>query len=119
MLTLFWFWLDVYWRSILCRHGEYFSTTKAPRHQGGKLPPSPPGLFQELSNRKERKERKEREGREGREGREDENAELRPGVEFVVDGFEVALVHVGVDLGGGDIGVAEHFLDDAQVSAVA
>ena len=35
-----------------------------------------------------------------------------------MDGAEAVLVDVGVDLGGGDIGVAEHFLDDAEVGAV-
>ena len=33
--------------------------------------------------------------------------------------FESLLVDVGVNLGRGNIGVAEHFLDDAQVGAVA
>ena len=35
-----------------------------------------------------------------------------------MDLFESGLVHVGVNLGGGDIGVAEHFLDESQGSAV-
>ena len=35
-----------------------------------------------------------------------------------MDGAEAVLVDVGVDLGGGDVGVAEHFLDDAEVGAV-
>ena len=39
-------------------------------------------------------------------------------MEFFVDGAEAVLVDVGVDLGGGDVGVAEHFLDDAEVGAV-
>ncbi len=43
---------------------------------------------------------------------------LRAGVEFLVDGFEVFLVDVGVDLRAGDVGVAEEFLDDAEVGAV-
>lgn len=30
---------------------------------------------------------------------------------------EVFLVEVGVDLGGGDVGVTEEFLDDAEVGA--
>ena len=34
-------------------------------------------------------------------------------VEFFVDLFEVGDVDVGVDLGGGDVDVAEHFLDAA------
>lgn len=38
------------------------------------------------------------------------------GVELFVDGAQVFMVDVGVDLGGADIGVAEHFLDAAQVS---
>ena len=40
------------------------------------------------------------------------------GVELAVDVFEAFLVDVGVDLGGSDVGVAEEFLDDAQVGAV-
>ena len=35
-----------------------------------------------------------------------------------MDGAEAILVDVGVELGGGDVGVAEHFLDDAEVGAV-
>ena len=35
-----------------------------------------------------------------------------------MDGAEAVLVDVGVDLGGGDVGVAEHFLDDPEVGAV-
>jgi len=35
-----------------------------------------------------------------------------------VDGFEAFLIDVGVDLSGGDIGVAEEFLDDSEVGAV-
>ena len=35
-----------------------------------------------------------------------------------MDGAEAVLVDVGIDLGGGDVGVAEHFLDDAEVGAV-
>jgi hypothetical protein len=38
-------------------------------------------------------------------------------VEFVVDLFEAGLVDVGVDLSGGDAGVAEHLLDLAQVGS--
>lgn len=46
------------------------------------------------------------------------NDRLGAGVEFFVDGAEAVLVDVGVDLGGGDVGVAEHFLDNAEVGAV-
>ncbi len=35
-----------------------------------------------------------------------------------MDGFEAFLIDVGVNLGGGDVGVAEEFLDDAEVGAV-
>ncbi len=35
-----------------------------------------------------------------------------------MDGAEAVLVDVGVDLGGGDVGMAEHFLDDSEVGAV-
>ena len=35
-----------------------------------------------------------------------------------MDTAEARFVHVGVDLGGGDVGMAEHFLDDAEVCAV-
>ncbi len=37
---------------------------------------------------------------------------------FVVDVFELFFHHLGVDLGGGDIRVAQHFLDGAEVRAV-
>ncbi len=40
-------------------------------------------------------------------------ADSRPGVEAVVDRLKAVLVDMGVDLGGGDVGVAEHLLDDA------
>jgi hypothetical protein len=40
------------------------------------------------------------------------------GVEFAMDGFEAAEGEVGVDLGGGDVGVAEEELDGAEVGAV-
>ena len=39
-------------------------------------------------------------------------------MEVFVDGFESFLVDVSVDLGGGNVGVAEEFLDDAEVGAV-
>ena len=35
-----------------------------------------------------------------------------------MDVLQALLVDVGVDLGGGDVGVAEEFLDDAEVGAV-
>jgi len=41
-------------------------------------------------------------------------AGLAAGVVFGVDGFEAAVFDVGVDLGGGDAGVAEHFLEGAD-----
>jgi len=34
-------------------------------------------------------------------------------------GFEPLLIDVGVNLGGGNIRVAEHLLDDAEVGAIA
>lgn len=40
------------------------------------------------------------------------------GVEFFVDFFEVGIGDVGVDLGSADVGMAEHGLDGAEVSAV-
>jgi hypothetical protein len=40
------------------------------------------------------------------------------GVVVAIDGFEAAEGEVGVDLGGGDIGVAEEELDAAQVGSV-
>jgi len=39
-------------------------------------------------------------------------------VEAVVDFSEVLIGDVGVDLGGADVGVAEHGLDGAEVGAV-
>lgn len=42
---------------------------------------------------------------------------LLAGVVFAVDGFHAVGVDVGVDLGGDDVGVAEEFLDDAEVGA--
>ena len=38
-------------------------------------------------------------------------------VEFFVDFFQAGDVDVGVDLGGGNIGVAEHLLDTPQVGS--
>lgn len=40
------------------------------------------------------------------------------GVEFLVDFFEMGVGDVGVDLSGGDVGVAEHGLDGTEVGAV-
>ena len=40
---------------------------------------------------------------------------LLPGMKFAMDFAESLVVHVGVDLGGDDVGVAEEFLDDPQV----
>ena len=40
-------------------------------------------------------------------------------VEAVVDGFEAVLIDMRIDLGGGDIGMAEQFLNDPQVGTVA
>ena len=40
-------------------------------------------------------------------------------MESVVDGFEVVLIDVRIDLGGGDIRMAEQFLNDPQVGTVA
>ncbi len=39
-------------------------------------------------------------------------------MKLLVDFFEVLVGDMGVDLGGGDVGVAEHGLDGAEVSAV-
>ena len=39
-------------------------------------------------------------------------------MKFVVDFFEMCVCDVGVDLGGRNIGVAEHGLDGAEVCAV-
>ena len=39
-------------------------------------------------------------------------------MELSMDGFEPILVHVRVNLGRGNVGVTQHFLDDAQVGAV-
>lgn len=39
-------------------------------------------------------------------------------VELLVDAFEVRVGDVGVNLGGGDVAVAEQGLDRAQVGAV-
>ena len=42
----------------------------------------------------------------------------RTRVELLVNALEAGCLDMGVDLGGGDIGVAEHFLDGAEVGAV-
>ena len=44
---------------------------------------------------------------------------LRAWMKFPVDRFQALLIHVRVNLGRGDVGVAEHLLDDAQISAIA
>jgi hypothetical protein len=38
---------------------------------------------------------------------------LGAGVKVLVDGFETGGIDVGVDLGGGDVGVSKKLLDDA------
>ena len=43
---------------------------------------------------------------------------LGAGMEAEVDGFEALLLDVSVDLGGGDVGVAEQFLDNTQIRSV-
>ena len=45
--------------------------------------------------------------------------DLSARMEFFEDGPEPAFFDMGVDLGGGDVGMAEQFLDDAQVGASA
>src|SRR5215218_5277669 len=42
----------------------------------------------------------------------------RPGMKPVVERLQAFLVNVGVDLGGGDVGVAKHGLDRPQVGSV-
>ncbi len=37
----------------------------------------------------------------------------------MMDFFELAAIDLRVDLRGGDAGVAQHFLDDAEISAAA
>ena len=44
-------------------------------------------------------------------------APLRPGVRRVIDLAEVAGIQVRVDLGGGEVGVAEEFLHRSQIAA--
>ena len=43
---------------------------------------------------------------------------LRSWMELLVDLGEALLVHVRVDLGGGDVGVAEEFLDHTEVGPI-
>ena len=43
---------------------------------------------------------------------------LCPGMELTVDSFQSLLIDVCIDLCGPNIGVAKHFLDDAQIGAV-
>ncbi len=40
------------------------------------------------------------------------------GVETVVDFFEVGVGDMGVNLGSGDVGMAEHSLDRSQIGAI-
>ena len=40
-------------------------------------------------------------------------------MELFMDGFQTALFHMGVDLGGRNIGVPQHFLDDPQIGPVS
>ena len=40
-------------------------------------------------------------------------------MKFFMDRVESLLIDVGIDLRGGDIGMAEQFLNDAQVGATA
>ena len=42
-----------------------------------------------------------------------------PRVKLSVDSFETLLIDVGVDLGCGNVGMAQHFLDDAQIGSIA
>ena len=44
---------------------------------------------------------------------------LRARMKFPMDRFQALLIHVRVNLGRRDVGVAEHLLDDAQISAIA
>ena len=40
-------------------------------------------------------------------------------MKFPMDRFQALLINVRVNLGRRDVGVAEHLLDDAQISAIA
>ncbi len=44
---------------------------------------------------------------------------LRARMKFPMDRFQALLINVRVNLGRRDVGVAEHLLDDAQISAIA
>ena len=44
---------------------------------------------------------------------------LSPGMKFFMDIFQSVLVNMGVYLGGGNVGVAEHHLHCAQIGTVA
>src|SRR3989339_427472 len=41
-----------------------------------------------------------------------------PWVEFLVGAFEAVAVHMGVNLGGGDVGMAQHHLHGAEIRAM-
>ena len=43
---------------------------------------------------------------------------LRPGMGFLIHVLQLVFDHMGVDLGGGDVRVAQHFLDGPEVRAV-
>jgi hypothetical protein len=44
---------------------------------------------------------------------------LSPRVVLQVHSLQARLIHVRIDLGGGNIGMPEHFLDNAQVGSIA
>lgn len=48
-----------------------------------------------------------------------ESHSSRSGMKLPVDSLEPLLINVGVNLCGRDVRVAEHFLDDPQVGAIA
>jgi hypothetical protein len=48
-----------------------------------------------------------------------ENGSLSPGVEFFVDAFQPGIIDMSINLGGGDIGMAEHHLHRPEIGAVA
>src|SRR5205823_13990192 len=39
-------------------------------------------------------------------------------MKFPMHRFQALLIDVGINLGRGDVGMAEHFLDDAQIGAI-
>ena len=43
------------------------------------------------------------------------NSGSSPWMKLVMDVFQLVLVHMGVNLSCGNVGMAEHFLDDSQV----